>query len=51
MDMFYSHVICLGTKIVCSNTRYRKMFYSHVICLGTKIDFQFVIPFMSFTVT
>ena len=34
---FYSHVICLGTKI--SNYIFWMWFwfYSHVICLGTKI--------------
>ena len=35
--MFYSHVICLGTKIWCPQNSVIKMFYSHVICLGTKM--------------
>ena len=34
---FYSHVICLGTKIVVCGFWIHKSFYSHVICLGTKI--------------
>ena len=34
---FYSHVICLGTKIrFCAHFGIPP-FYSHVICLGTKI--------------
>ena len=36
--MFYSHVICLGTKIVICSRDNRRTFYSHVICLGTKIS-------------
>ena len=35
--MFYSHVICLGTKIISWVFRIYPQFYSHVICLGTKI--------------
>nr|DAY52339.1 MAG TPA: hypothetical protein [Caudoviricetes sp.] len=35
---FYSHVICLGTKILKLQAWYVFMFYSHVICLGTKIE-------------
>nr|DAY52338.1 MAG TPA: hypothetical protein [Caudoviricetes sp.] len=35
--MFYSHVICLGTKIYLSGILLCLQFYSHVICLGTKI--------------
>ena len=35
--MFYSHVICLGTKISISHISSATAFYSHVICLGTKI--------------
>ena len=35
---FYSHVICLGTKILLSACRLGLKFYSHVICLGTKIS-------------
>ena len=34
---FYSHVICLGTKIHCNAGDERIVFYSHVICLGTKM--------------
>ncbi len=35
--MFYSHVICLGTKIGHDTCGDRSVFYSHVICLGTKM--------------
>ena len=35
--MFYSHVICLGTKIMRVDRFRDALFYSHVICLGTKI--------------
>nr|DAY52337.1 MAG TPA: hypothetical protein [Caudoviricetes sp.] len=35
--MFYSHVICLGTKMCLTQTYQSLKFYSHVICLGTKI--------------
>ena len=35
---FYSHVICLGTKIAMNFNDLQNSFYSHVICLGTKID-------------
>ena len=38
MRWFYSHVICLGTKILCKVIVYTTTFYSHVICLGTKIS-------------
>ena len=38
--VFYSHVICLGTKIVMLGVRVVRLFYSHVICLGTKIIFN-----------
>ena len=34
---FYSHVICLGTKITLSLNSLSSLFYSHVICLGTKM--------------
>ena len=36
--MFYSHVICLGTKIWRLVHKICPAFYSHVICLGTKIE-------------
>ena len=36
--MFYSHVICLGTKMKEVSKMQRYQFYSHVICLGTKIS-------------
>ena len=36
---FYSHVICLGTKIQLLTLTDASWFYSHVICLGTKIYF------------
>ena len=36
--MFYSHVICLGTKIDSPGASASGLFYSHVICLGTKIS-------------
>ena len=35
---FYSHVICLGTKMLNHAGQLIFVFYSHVICLGTKID-------------
>ena len=35
---FYSHVICLGTKITLSLNSLSSLFYSHVICLGTKMQ-------------
>ena len=35
--MFYSHIICLGTKIVLVVVTEWNRFYSHIICLGTKI--------------
>ena len=35
---FYSHVICLGTKICTDLFLQQLLFYSHVICLGTKIS-------------
>ena len=35
--MFYSHVICLGTKIIAYTFYQLSWFYSHVICLGTKM--------------
>ena len=35
--MFYSHVICLGTKMCRIDCVHNRMFYSHVICLGTKM--------------
>ena len=38
MGKFYSHVICLGTKIIMAGQRQPTEFYSHVICLGTKIS-------------
>ena len=38
--MFYSHVICLGTKISLLLVYTISGFYSHVICLGTKITFS-----------
>ena len=41
--MFYSHVICLGTKISCPSSQFLNSFYSHVICLGTKIYLLFII--------
>ena len=37
VNWFYSHVICLGTKIQEYEFATIQMFYSHVICLGTKI--------------
>ena len=36
-NKFYSHVICLGTKIYDAKEVKILMFYSHVICLGTKM--------------
>ena len=36
--MFYSHVICLGTKMCRHTLNSNLQFYSHVICLGTKIS-------------
>ena len=38
--LFYSHVICLGTKITLSLNSLSSLFYSHVICLGTKISIK-----------
>ena len=38
--LFYSHVICLGTKIDEKILLIESMFYSHVICLGTKINLR-----------
>ena len=35
---FYSHVICLGTKIQIMAVTLKCAFYSHVICLGTKMS-------------
>ena len=35
---FYSHVICLGTKMASKQLINAVKFYSHVICLGTKIN-------------
>ena len=37
LQVFYSHVICLGTKMLLLKEDGRLVFYSHVICLGTKI--------------
>ena len=37
VTQFYSHVICLGTKIIVDMVEDGIAFYSHVICLGTKI--------------
>ena len=37
-ERFYSHVICLGTKIDSVHAVLYCMFYSHVICLGTKME-------------
>ena len=37
IKQFYSHVICLGTKIHLLLDNSIILFYSHVICLGTKI--------------
>ena len=37
VTQFYSHVICLGTKICDRIALVDTKFYSHVICLGTKI--------------
>ena len=37
LNMFYSHVIYLGTKIDVMNELTTTLFYSHVIYLGTKI--------------
>ena len=36
--VFYSHVICSGTKIQNYPSRQLDGFYSHVICSGTKIQ-------------
>ena len=36
-NSFYSHVICLGTKIDWGISVMDYRFYSHVICLGTKM--------------
>ena len=35
--LFYSHVICSGTKIELGLFQLRLKFYSHVICSGTKM--------------
>ena len=49
--MFYSHVICSGTKIDTNTKQIVEMFYSHVICSGTKIKQEFQAWGSSFTVT
>ena len=50
-DKFYSHVICLGTKIWAKGHNKTLLFYSHVICLGTKIHDTNYLGSESFTVT
>ena len=49
--LFYSHVICLGTKIIDKEYSVEVVFYSHVICLGTKIVICSRDNRRSFTVT
>ena len=49
--MFYSHVICLGTKIDEEISFSIVEFYSHVICLGTKIQIFWKMSILSFIVT
>ena len=48
---FYSHVICLGTKIMFNALLALELFYSHVICLGTKIMWRDIKWKGCFTVT
>ena len=45
---FYSHVICLGTKIRIRKDFCAIPFYSHVICLGTKIRLTICFRLMQF---
>ena len=49
--MFYSHVICSGTKIKTTLKGEKLEFYSHVICSGTKIEKTVFIPIYRFIVT
>ena len=49
--MFYSHVICSGTKIDAICELYSNLFYSHVICSGTKIGISVNSDGVRFTVT
>ena len=48
---FYSHVICLGTKIKSKSKQCDVRFYSHVICLGTKMNYLLLYQHACFTVT
>ena len=48
---FYSHVICLGTKIYYIKYSNHFLFYSHVICLGTKMNYLLLYQHACFTVT